>query len=147
VGTRLPLCLEAHLVQRRAEAGCLVGVAEILRLDLIRETVNSSTQCYRLWLTDCRCGASSQRQGRRRRIGSGWAHALPLNFQAVLRGSIAGPNVAARGHNASVAATIATASSLVGVGENWAVGGGDVVLMGFHFLPRHRQSKSLGWAE
>ena len=57
---------------------------------------------------------ASQRQGRRRRTGSGRAHDRLLNRHAVLRGSATGPSTLARGHSASVAARIAAASSSVG---------------------------------
>jgi hypothetical protein len=57
---------------------------------------------------------ASQRQGRKRRTGNGRAHDRLLNRHAVLRGSATGPRTLARGHNASVAAMIAAASSSVG---------------------------------
>jgi hypothetical protein len=60
---------------------------------------------------------ASQRQGRRRRTGSGRAHDRLLNRHAVLRGSATGPSTLARGHNASLAATIAAASSSVGTAD------------------------------
>ena len=58
-----------------------------------------------------------QRQGRERRIGVGCAQLRLLKRHEVLRGSLTGPRVAAFGHNTSVAATIAAASSSVGAGD------------------------------
>ena len=58
-----------------------------------------------------------QRQGRKRRIGVGWAQLRLLKRHEVLRGSLTGPRDAAFGHNTSVAATIAAASSSVGAGD------------------------------
>jgi hypothetical protein len=47
----------------------------------------------------------------------GWAQLRLLKRQEVLRGSLTGPRAAAFGQSASVAATIAAASSSVGAGD------------------------------
>lgn len=60
--------------------------------------------------------SARQRQGRSRRTGKGRDQLLLLNRHDVFRGSISGPSAVALGHNASVAAMMATASSSVGAG-------------------------------
>ena len=62
--------------------------------------------------------ATDQRKGRSRRIGSGNDHHRPENRHAPDRApSGAGTTTTGLGHNASVAAMIATTSSSVGTGE------------------------------
>ena len=61
--------------------------------------------------------ASGQRYGRLRRTGVGTDHHRPLNRQDVRRSPSVGAACTGRGHSASTAATIAAASSAVGVGR------------------------------
>ncbi len=58
-----------------------------------------------------------QRYGRLRRTGVGADHHRPLNRQDVRRSRSVGAACTGRGHSASTAATIAAASSAVGVGR------------------------------